>query len=866
MDSLYNLSVIVSVVDKLTGPVKRMAETFQNFEKTVQKARGMIDFGQRMAVSGALVQGAADTMVRALGNILTPTVENQRALGELASLGIENLDALSEAARRFSSRWAGTTTAQFISAAYDIKSGIASLSDEAVAQFTAMAALTAKATKATTAEMTSLLATGYGIFKDLYASLSDFEFGEMFSAGIAASVQAFKTTGSQMAQALTTLGASASMARRPFEEQLAVLGMLQATMPGGEAGTRYRAFIKAAAQAGKSLGLSFVDANNQLLGIADILDKLRSKYGETLDAIEKQEIQKAFGTEEAVALIDLLYGKVGQLRSNIDQLGMSMRQGTAFTEKMARAMNQDLGAQFQLLRQNIDILKGSIGDELAPLIKAIIPTVRGWVEGFQRLAKSHPTLVRTALLIAAIATAALVVIAPILTVGAGIVMMAGYFIWGLAQIRRGIIWLRTSIPTALNKITSSMRTAVYLTRILTSRLILLAQRAALTAAGAIYLTARHIAGLARSAMVAATSALPRLIATVWRFTAVLMANPITWVVLAVAGLGAALYALWRNWDRVTAFLARTWEQLKSMFAGAGEWFAGVFQNIVALAQQYGPIILAALMPVVGIPLLIAQHWGTIKDIAGRIFGELAAYIPAKITEIVGAIGAKAVEFLASGRALIESFTAGIQAVINRPVEVVREGLAKLRRLLPFSDAQEGPLSTLTRSGMAFVETFAGGILSRSGLLKTAAAAALAGAALTTPLQASAAMLPALTAQARITPFLEAMPGVPELTAQAWINPVLGAIPQLPELTAQARITPFLEAMPGAEIKHEILREVPRVSLREFVRESIRERETTRETKSTRQPVVIVVKSEQAAGGNVDDLIDLAYRYLSMHGD
>lgn len=53
----------------------------------------------------------------------------------------------------------------FITAAYDIKSGIASLTDEGVAQFTELAALTGKATKSTTEEMGSLFATGYGIYK-----------------------------------------------------------------------------------------------------------------------------------------------------------------------------------------------------------------------------------------------------------------------------------------------------------------------------------------------------------------------------------------------------------------------------------------------------------------------------------------------------------------------------------------------------------------------------------------------------------------------------------------------------------------------------------------------------------------------------
>ena len=59
--------------------------------------------------------------------------------------------------RDFSDTWAGTTKSDFITAAYDIKSGIASLTDEGVAQFTELAALTGKATKSTTEEMGSYL-------------------------------------------------------------------------------------------------------------------------------------------------------------------------------------------------------------------------------------------------------------------------------------------------------------------------------------------------------------------------------------------------------------------------------------------------------------------------------------------------------------------------------------------------------------------------------------------------------------------------------------------------------------------------------------------------------------------------------------
>ena len=207
-----------------------------------------------------------------------------------ASLGVQDLGVVEDAARDFSDQWAGTTKSDFISAAYDIKSGIASPDGRRRRSSTELAGVTAKATKSTIGEMTSLFATGYGIYKEFYGDLSDLEFGEMFSAGISQSVKQFKTTGSGMAQSIQTLGASATTANVPLEEQLSILGMLQATMSGSEAGTKYKAFLRSAAKGGEPWA-SATDANNQLLSMPEILDKLRGKFGETMDAAEKMELQ-----------------------------------------------------------------------------------------------------------------------------------------------------------------------------------------------------------------------------------------------------------------------------------------------------------------------------------------------------------------------------------------------------------------------------------------------------------------------------------------------------------------------------------------------------------------------------------------------
>ncbi|NYZ70367.1 hypothetical protein H0A36_30610, partial [Endozoicomonas sp. SM1973] len=88
------------------------------------------------------------------------------AKGEIGSLGIteEGQNIIAEKAREYSNQFAGTTTEAFILASYDIKSGISSLGDSAVGEFTKIAALTGGATKSSTAEMTSLFASGYAIY------------------------------------------------------------------------------------------------------------------------------------------------------------------------------------------------------------------------------------------------------------------------------------------------------------------------------------------------------------------------------------------------------------------------------------------------------------------------------------------------------------------------------------------------------------------------------------------------------------------------------------------------------------------------------------------------------------------------------
>ena len=564
---------------------------------------------------------------------------------------------------------AGTSKADFISASYDIKSGIASLTDEGVADFTTLAALTGKATKSTVGEMTSLFATGYGIYKGFYDDLTDLEFGEMFSAGISKSVQQFKTTGSEMAAAIESLGASATNAKVPLEEQLSVLGMLQATMSGSEAGTKYAAFIQSAAKGGEELGLAFVDANNQIKSLPEILDLLRGKYGDTIDAIEKQEIATAFGTDEAVDLIDLLYSKTGELQDNVLSLYDAMGQGTAVASEMASAMNETEPEKFERLQQQLHNVAEAAGSTLLPVVNDLMEGAAGVIQKGAEWVENHQNLVRIILLAALTLGGFLAVAGTCIAVvgGVGIVFTktAG-LVKGFIGVIRGLPDLFETIAlygmeagdairNGFNRIRTAGSTAVTAVKNVTLRIAGMAKTAVVSGVTALKNMALGLVSMARQAVVTAVTAMPGLIASVWSFTAALLANPITWVVIGIVALIAALILLWQNWDSVTAFLQNAWDTACSKITAGLEWLKQGFQSIM--------------------------DW----------------------------IGEKIAWFGEAGRRLVTTFVDGIKSVAMAPINAVKGIFGKISNLFPHSDAKEGPLSTLTLSGKKTMTTFAEGV-------------------------------------------------------------------------------------------------------------------------------------------------------------
>lgn len=730
-DSVYKLSVVMQMIDNLSQPMKGVTSKVSS---SLTSLDGLSQGFGTIAQSGAAMTGLGAQITESVTQPIEATFETKRAIGELASLGVQDLTMLENAATSFSETWAGTNKADFITASYDIKSGIASLTDEGVAKYTELSGITATATKSTIAEMTDLFATGYGIYKGFYNELSDIQFGEMFSAGIAQSVKNFKTTGSGMAEAIKSLGASATTAQVPLEEQLSILGMLQATMSGSEAGTKYQSFLQSAAQGGEELGLNFLDANNQLLSMPEILQMLRGKFGETMDAAEKMELQKAFGDEEAVALIDLLYSKTGELQTNIVSLYGSMATGVGAATQMADAINKTDPNKYEVMKQKIHNMNEEIGNALNPVLGEYIDKAATAVGKASEWISSHQGVVRIFMMLAITIGIALVVVGGATSLIGGLGMM----FTRTAAMAGGFVSALRSVPGHLETLyIKALYAKDGLVRV-GSSVLTFGKNLVVNGAMAVKNFALSLAAMAKQAIVTAATALPGLISGVWSFTAALLANPITWIVIAIVALIAVIVLLWNKceWFRngIKSVFSAISAGVTSGLNAIGSFFSGIrngIRNVLTAAKDTVKEKLSNMKQA------YVEHGGGIKGAAAAAIEGVKGYYTAGFTFLDKLTGGKMTAikdkfiggidkireniqkaigwFRESGKKIMTTFTEGIKSAIGNPAAAVKGGLQSIRNMLPFSDAKIGPLSQLTLSGKKVMTTFAGGIEQEANL-------------------------------------------------------------------------------------------------------------------------------------------------------
>lgn len=88
----------------------------------------------------------------------------------------------------------------------------------------------------------------------------------------------------------------------------------------------------------------------------------------------------------------------------------------------------------------------------------------------------------------------------------------------------------------------------------------------------------------------AVGAISILIGVIWAFNAALLANPITWIVVAIMALVAAFVVLWNECDGFRQFWINLWEKVKQLFAAFVESIRPLIDAIVLAFQQAWELI------------------------------------------------------------------------------------------------------------------------------------------------------------------------------------------------------------------------------------------------------------------------------------
>ncbi|WP_257293644.1 phage tail tape measure protein [Endozoicomonas sp. YOMI1] len=557
--SLQRLSFVVSLLDNVTGPVGKINKALSNTAASARSA--FADIG-----SGALGIAGAGFAIKSL---LDPAIEMDRALGEVRSLGVAEsaLSDLSKTAMAFSVQY-GKSATEFVSASYDIQSAIAGLSGAELGEFTKNAGVLAAATKSNTATITSYMGTMYGVFKNTADAMGKNNWVKVLSGQTASAVQMFKTTGDQMSAAFTSIGANATSAGIAMNEQMAILGTLQSTMSGSEAGTKYKSFLTGVGNAQKALGLQFTDSEGNMLGMVNILEQLKGKFGETFDVAESDALKKAFGSDEAVGLIKQLMADTGGLAKSINDLGKV--KGMEKAEEMAKAMVDP----WQQLSAGIFAVSASFGKALLPVITpmvekmaAMAATITRWTDLFPELTK----WVGVAVVSIIGMTAALAAITLISGLSKSALLVWSGATWTAKTISTNFIaalkWLRGAILgqyLALQMSTTATKISAFATAAWAG--------AVSMATGVVSVVTGVLRGF-RTVMIAVNAAM--------------LANPIGLIIAGIALLVAAVGACIYWWDDLkAAFLDTAWGQgLMNLIGDLMDWFKNL-QGIAGTAVSW----------------------------------------------------------------------------------------------------------------------------------------------------------------------------------------------------------------------------------------------------------------------------------------
>lgn len=461
------------------------------------------------------------------------------------------------------------------------------------------------------ADIASNVLTGFGMEAEKMGALGDVLTNTFTSSNT--NLEMLGNTMSYVAPVAASTGVS-------LEQTAAMAGKLgDAGIQGSKAGTALRAVISRlsapagqAAQMLSDLGVKTQDASGDMRDLPTIMSEMDRAMSHMGSGARSEIMSTVFGLEAASAATVLL-GQAGS--GNLAKYAQSLGE-TGSAARVAQKQQENAAGAMRRLSSAGESIAITLGNVLLPTLASGAQMLASVVGVVDSLAQTFPLL--TTVIVGG--TTALIALR-------------------VATIAGGYAY--TFLKGAVLSVTAVIKTL---------RVAYLLHTGALTAN-----TAATKGAIVVSKIMAATT--KAMTAVQWLFNAALTANPIGLVVVAIAGLIAAGVALYKNWDKVTAFFSAAWQKIKTLF------------------MNFHPL-------------------GWIMKGMQAMHNWLSGF-----------------SLYGSGVAILKTLASGIKAAVSVPVNAVKGALSRVRQYLPFSDAKVGPLSELTASGESIMKTLSAGMQS-----------------------------------------------------------------------------------------------------------------------------------------------------------
>ncbi|GHV45276.1 hypothetical protein FACS1894204_03970 [Synergistales bacterium] len=399
----------------------------------------------------------------------------------------------------------------------------------------------------------------------------------------------------------------------PFEESAAMIGvMADAGIKGSQAGTALRAALlrlskepKQTEEALAKLGIATRDAQGNLRTMPSLMQALSEKMKGMGEADKMGELAKIFGGEAASGMLAIMdAAKSGKLK----ELTSELYNAEGAAGAMAERMNNTAQGAMKRLSSATESLMIDVGNVLLPAFSSSVEMLTSVTSKASEFAQRFPAV--TNVLVGAVAGFAA------LKVG----MSAAKIVWTtlklpIQAIRLGLakanVWMtlfRQSAVLAAAKtklLTYAMKAQALVQSVLNKVVklgnslldvgklaIVRAKQIAITAATKAWVLAQgawnavmkfgrgllnigHLV-IYHAKQIAISVATKALTAAQWLWNAAMTANPIGAIIVAIAGLVAAGYYLYNNWDTVCANVTAAWGWIWDKIEDFLNWVNSVF--------------------------------------------------------------------------------------------------------------------------------------------------------------------------------------------------------------------------------------------------------------------------------------------------